>query len=351
MILSSIRASETSRRKIDHVNAALSEDVGYHTRTAGFERYDLIYQALPEIGRADIDTSTTLFGHQLAMPFMISPITGGTHEAAAINRVLAEAAQRFGVAMGVGSQRAALEDPSLEYTYRVRDIAPDILLFANLGAVQLNYGHGVESCIHAVEMIKADALILHLNPMQESIQSQGNTDFRNLAYKISELREAIDVPVMVKEVGHGISERAARLLVDAGVDAIDVAGAGGTSWAKVESIRASDTSQRALGSTLGEWGISTVDSLLAVRAISPHITVIASGGVRTGEDIAKSIALGADAAAMALPMLQCASLGRDALFAKIAQIQEELATIMFCTGSKSIEELKSASINEAPTAK
>lgn len=323
---------------------ALHEDVSYHTRTAGFEYYDLTYQALPEIDRGDVDTSTTLFGHRLSMPFIISAMTGGTSESAALNRILAEAAQRFGVAMGVGSQRVALEDSSLEDTFRVRDVAPDILLFANLGAVQLNCGHGVDSCVNAVEMIEADALMLHLNPLQECVQEYGNTNFHELAEKIADVQEAVGVPVVVKEVGHGISEHTARMLIDAGVDGIDVAGAGGTSWAKVESLRSSNSELRALGESLGEWGTPTLESLLAVRAISPHITVIASGGVRSGMDIAKSIALGASAAGMALPLLQCASAGREALFAKIERLRKDLATVMFCTGSKNIVELTSASV-------
>jgi len=345
--LSFAKASETTRRKTDHIHAALHADVTYHTRTSGFERYELSYEALPEIDRSEVDTSTTLLGHRLSMPFVISSMTGGAPESREINRLLAEAAQRFGIAFGVGSQRAALEDPGLAYTYQVRDVAPDILLFANLGAIQLNHGCGVESCAAAVEMIQADALILHLNPLQECVQAQGNMDFRHLADKIGEVCEMVGVPVIAKEVGHGISERTARLLIDAGVDAIDVAGAGGTSWAKVERVRATDDSLRDLGAALGEWGIPTVDSLLAVRSISPHITVIASGGVRTGPDIAKSIALGADAAGMALPLLQSACAGRETLFSRIANLREELATIMFCTGARTIGDLRGLRLCEA----
>lgn len=338
--MSYVRVSETAMRKADHIYAALHEDVQFHARTAGFERYEFVHEALPEIDRDEVDTSTELLGVRLSMPFMISPMTGGTPEAGVYNRMFAEAAQRFGLAMGVGSQRVALENPRLAGTFRVRDVAPDMLLFANLGAVQLNYGHGVESCVKAVEMIEADALMLHLNPLQECVQPRGNTNFVHLSARIREVKNALSVPVIVKEVGHGISERAARLLVEAGVDGIDVAGAGGTSWAKVESQRASDTRLSALGAALGEWGIPTVDSLLAVRNVAPNITLIASGGVRTGEDIAKSIALGANAAGMALPLLRCASISRDALFAKIAQLKDELATVMFCTGSRTIADLR-----------
>lgn len=336
--MSYVRASETSKRKNDHIQAALHSDVSYHHRAAGFERYNLPYEALPELIRADIDTSIDLFGCRLSMPLIISSMTGGTPEAYDLNKTLAETAQHFRIAMGVGSQRAALEDQSLAYTYQVRDIAPDILLIANLGAVQLNYGCGVESCVRAVEMIGADALYLHLNPLQECIQTNGNTNFAGLADKIGEVCEMVGVPVIAKEVGHGISERTARLLVDAGVDGIDVAGAGGTSWAKVEAIRSG------INTSLDEWGIPTVDSLRNVRAVSPHITLISSGGVRTSLDIAKSIALGADAAGIGLPLLKWASEGRDVLIEKLVRLREELVSVMFCAGSRDVGQLRNVGV-------
>ena len=333
--MSYVRVSENARRKTDHIQIALGEDVEFRRVTTGFERYSFTYEALPEISRGEVDTSASLFGRRLSMPLIISSMTGGTREGGEYNRIFAEAAQRFGLAMGVGSQRVALENPELADTFRVREFAPDILLFANLGAVQLNNGCGVESCARAVEMIDADALIIHLNPLQECAQRGGNMNFRGLAHKIREVCENVGVPVIAKEVGHGISERTAQLLSEAGVDAIDVAGAGGTSWAKVESYRGT-----LLGSALGEWGIPTVQSLLAVRAAAPNCTVIASGGIRTGEDIAKSIALGANAAGMALPFLRAAAVSAETLHGLIVQLREELATVMFCTSSRTIEELR-----------
>ena len=363
-----LRASENVRRKTDHVQVALHEDVEFRTVTTGFERYSLPYEALPEIDRRDVDASVTLFGRRLSMPLIISSMTGGTDEGRAFNRLLAEAAQAFGIAMGVGSQRVAIEDPNLADTFRVRDIAPDILLFANLGAIQLNNGCGIDSCAQAVEMIGADALMLHINPLQECVQPGGNTNFRDLACRIGEVCRSLDVPVLVKEVGHGISARTAQLLADMGVAGIDVAGAGGTSWAKVESHRAptshtpssrsgcasvpawvsSSRSGRASvpawGLTLGEWGIPTVDSLLAAREAAPGLIVIASGGVRTGEDIAKSIVLGANAAGIALPLLRCAAVSREALHDRIAQLRDELATVMFCAAARTIEELRLLSL-------
>lgn len=342
-------ASDAIRRKIDHIHVALHEDVEFHTLTTGLEHYRLPYEALPEINRNEVDTSVTLFGKRLSMPLIISPMTGGTDEAAHYNRLLAEAAQEFGLGFGVGSQRVAIENSSRADTFDVRNVAPDILLFANLGAVQLNNGWGVDECVEAVEMIQADALMLHLNPLQECIQPGGNTNFERLSERIGEVCEVLDVPVIVKEVGHGISERTARLLVDAGVAGIDVAGAGGTSWAKVESLRSYDEDLSAIGAALGEWGIPTAESLIGVRATAPYVTVIASGGIRTGEDIAKSLALGADAAGMALPLLRYAAESREALHKRLTQLREELVTVMFCASVKDCSSLKTCSLIKVQT--
>jgi isopentenyl-diphosphate delta-isomerase len=342
-------ASDAIRRKVDHIHVALHEDVEFHTLTTGLERYRLPYEALPEINRDEVDTSITLFGKRLSMPLIISPMTGGTDEAAHYNRLLAEAAQEFGLGFGVGSQRVAIENPSLADTFDVRKVAPDILLFANLGAVQLNNGWGVDECVEAVEMIQADVLTLHLNPLQECIQPGGNTNFEQLSERIGEVCEVLDVPVVAKEVGHGISKRTAKLLVDAGVAGIDVAGAGGTSWAKVESLRSYDEDLGVIGTELGEWGIPTAESLIEVRAAAPYVTVIAGGGIRTGEDIAKSLALGADAVGMALPLLRCAAESREALHKRITQLREELVTIMFCASLKDCSSLKTCSLIKAQT--
>lgn len=342
--MSFVRVSENTQRKRDHLQIALREDVEFHSITTGFERYTIPYEALPEIDRSEVDTSTTLFGKRLGMPLVISSMTGGTDEGRLYNRLFAEAAQELGLAMGVGSQRVALEDDSLADTFRVRDIAPDVLLFANLGAVQLNNGCGVDACRRAVEMIGADALILHVNPLQECVQPNGNTNFHDIADRIARVCEALDVPVIVKEVGHGMSGRAASLIAGAGAACIDVAGAGGTSWAKIESLRAIEPGLSALGSSLGEWGIATVDSLMAAREAAPGLLLIASGGVRAGEDIAKSIVLGADAAGLALPLLKAAAVSAEMLQDTLLQIREELATIMFCTGARTIDELRCRSL-------
>ncbi len=345
--MSYAQASDGVRRKVDHIQIALQRDVEYHRITTGLEHYRLPYEALPEISRDDVDTSTMLFGKRLSMPLLISSMTGGASEAAYYNRLFAEVAQELGIAMGVGSQRVALEDPSLADTYKVRDIAPDILLFANLGAVQLNNGMGVDDCAQAVEMIGADALMLHLNPLQECVQPGGNTNFSRLSERIGEVCDVLDVPVVAKEVGHGISARTAGLLANAGVQGIDVAGAGGTSWAKVENARALDAGRRGLEPCLCEWGIPTAQSLIAVREVAPCLTLIASGGIRTGADAAKSIALGANAAGMALPLLKCAARSREALIERIAEVREELITVMFCAGCRSVDELSRAPLTRA----
>jgi isopentenyl-diphosphate delta-isomerase len=338
--LSFARASESVRRKADHVKIALEEEVEFASLTTGLERYKLVYEALPEIDLNEVDLSTTLLGKHLQMPLIISPITGGTPDAARINRVLAEAAQQFGLAMGVGSQRVALEEPDVAYSFQVRKEAPDILLFANLGAIQLNNDHGLEGCRKAVEMIDADALMLHLNPLQECVQWHGNTNFRNLASQIATVCDGLEYPVVAKEVGHGISARSAKLLAEAGVVGIDVAGAGGTSWAKVESFRDKSSALSSLGTAMGEWGIPTAESLLAVKESAPMVTTIASGGIRTGTDIAKCLALGADAVGMALPLLRCAASSAEALHEKLALLREELSVVMMCVGCRNVAELR-----------
>ncbi|RLC57998.1 MAG: type 2 isopentenyl-diphosphate Delta-isomerase, partial [Chloroflexota bacterium] len=283
------------QRKSDHIRINLQEDVDFKHLSTGFERYRLVHCALPDLNLDAVDTSTTLLGKRLAAPLLISSMTGGTPEASAINQRLAEAAQAAGIGMGVGSQRAAIEDPALVDTYRVRHIAPDILLLANLGAIQLNYGYGPDECRRAIEMIEADALILHLNPLQEALQPEGETRFARLLPKIEAVCRALEVPVVVKEVGWGISEEVARRLAGAGVAAIDVAGAGGSSWSQVEMHRATTERHRRVAAAFADWGIPTAESLLMTRRGAPGLPIIASGGIRDGIQMAKAIALGAAA--------------------------------------------------------
>ncbi|MGF1505665.1 MAG: type 2 isopentenyl-diphosphate Delta-isomerase, partial [Anaerolineae bacterium] len=230
--------TQTSQRKADHIRINLEEDVDFPTVTTGLENYRFIHQAVPELDLEEIDTTTHVFDMEIAVPLLISSMTGGTQRAHELNLRLAAAAQKHGMAMGLGSQRAMIEQPDSAHTFEVRSVAPDIPLFANLGAVQLNYGYGVEECQAAVEMVRADALILHLNVLQEAVQPEGDTRWGGLLEKIAEVTAALDVPVIAKEVGWGVSEQTARDLANAGIAAIDVAGSGGTSWSEVEYHRA-----------------------------------------------------------------------------------------------------------------
>jgi isopentenyl-diphosphate delta-isomerase len=267
-------------------------------------------------------------------------MTGGTPEAAAINRTLATAAQETGIAMGLGSQRAAVDHPELASTFQVRKQAPDILLFANLGAVQLNYGYGLDECQRAVDMIEADALILHLNPLQEAVQPEGDTRFAGLLDKIETISKALPVPVIAKEVGWGFSQQAARRLANAGVAAIDVAGAGGTSWTQVEMYRAQNKRQARLAAAFIDWGIPTAESILNIRAAAPQMIIFASGGLRDGTDIAKSIALGATLGGMAGPYLKAATQSVEETILTIHEIKRELQVCMFTSGNPDLESLK-----------
>ena len=329
-----------SLRKAEHLNITLSHDVESKELTTGFENYFFVHQALPELNASSIDFSCVLLGKRLNAPVIISAMTGGTAEAQRINENLAQAAQAAGVGMGVGSQRAALDDPDLVRSYRVRHLAPDILLFANLGAVQLNYGYGVDHCRRAVEMIQADALVLHLNPLQEALQPGGNTDFSGLISKIERVCRELQVPVVVKEVGWGISESVARRLSQAGVAGIDVAGAGGTVWSEVEGLRANSKLSLRLAETFAGWGIPTAESIKMVRRGAPALPVIASGGIRDGLDAAKAIALGADAVGLAAPLLKAADISADAAIEAIDELTRGLRLAMFCLGAPNLGVLK-----------
>lgn len=324
-----------------HLEVCLREPVEYRKRT-GLECFELRNMALPEVSLRDLDLSSRLAGRVLAAPLMIGPMTGGTPEGLEINRLLAATAQRYGLAMGVGSQRIAIEKPELARYYQVRDVAPDILLFANLGAGQLVRGWGVREALAAVRMIDADALFVHLNPVQEAIQA-GDRDFRGLAQRLSELCRQMSlegVPVFAREVCFGLSEQAARRLADCGVDGIDCSGAGGTSWAKVEAFCAADPRRRALGLRFGEWGIPTATSIANVRRVAAEIPLVASGGLRSGIDLAKALALGADVGAMARPFLLKAHEGEAELHAFVEDVLDDLRVCMFATGAANVTALR-----------
>jgi len=332
------KVTPISSRKSDHIRINLEEDVRSGL-TTGLERYFFTHQALPEIDLEQVDTCLHLFGRELNAPILISSMTGGTTEAAAINQTLARAAQETGIAMGLGSQRAAIEHPEQAHTFQVRQFAPDILLLGNLGAVQLNYGYGVEHCQRAVDMIGADALILHFNPLQEAVQPEGDHRFSGLLAKIEAVCRALSVPVIAKEVGWGFSEQAARQLMEAGITAIDVAGAGGTSWSQVEMHRARDEFQARLAGAFIGWGIPTAESIQNVRRAAPGVRVFASGGLRDGIDIAKSIALGATLGGMASPFLKAAAQSLEHTVDAIRLIQRQIQVCMFAAGVKDLEQL------------
>jgi isopentenyl-diphosphate delta-isomerase len=335
----SVSAQDHSGRKADHIRIAIEEDVGFGALTTGLERYRFVHQALPEIDLDAVDTTTTLFGRRLAAPILISCMTGGVARGGLINRALAAAAQHAGVAIGVGSQRAALDDPSLAETFEVRELAPDVPLLANLGAAQLAGPDALERCRAVVEMIDADALVIHVNPLQEAIQPEGTTRFAGLIARIGAVAAAVDVPVVVKEVGWGIAENVARSLADVGVAGIDVAGAGGTSWSEVERRRIDDPVMVRVAEEFREWGIPTAESVVQCRRGFPDGLIIASGGLRTGLDAAKSLALGADAAGFAAPLLKAAVVSRRAVDERLRGIIEGLRIAMFCIGAATVADL------------
>ena len=337
----------TASRKADHIRINLEEDVRSGL-TTGLEHYRFIHQAVPELDLAAVDSAVTVFGKRLTAPVLISSMTGGTDEAQRINYTLAEAAQATGIAMGLGSQRAAVENPALAPTFQVRSVAPDILLFANLGAVQLNYGYGVDQCRRAVEMIEADALILHFNALQEAVQPEGDGNFAGLLGRIEAVCRALAVPVIAKEVGWGFSEQAARQLAAAGVAAIDVAGAGGTSWSQVEMYRAKTATQRRIAAAFIDWGIPTAEAILNVRKAAPQLPVFASGGLRDGIDIAKCVALGATLGGLAGPFLKAAAVSVEAVAEAIGEISRELRIAMFAAGAGSLAALQATPLQHTP---
>jgi isopentenyl-diphosphate delta-isomerase len=308
-----------------------------------FDRLSFEHVALPEIDRAEIDLGTSFLGKPLRAPLLLSCMTGGTEEAGRINRNLARGAEATGVALGVGSQRKAIEDPSQAETFQVRDQAPTIPLLANLGAVQLNYGYGVDECRRAVAMIDADGLALHLNVLQEAIQPEGQCDFSRLLPKIGAVARELEVPVVAKEVGCGISRATGEALAAQGVRILDTAGRGGTSWARIEAARADDVP---LGELFSTWGLSTPESIRQLCAI-PGVTVIGSGGLRSGLDAAKAIALGADLVGIAKPFLEAALDSWQAVRDTIRRLVGELEIAMLCLGCRSLEDLRRAPLREA----
>ncbi|MCX8153288.1 MAG: type 2 isopentenyl-diphosphate Delta-isomerase [Candidatus Bathyarchaeota archaeon] len=335
-------AEETAKRKADHIKICLNEKAQARKATAGFEDVYLIHHALPEVDKAQIDLSATVFGYRFSAPLIVGAMTGGTAEATRINATIAEAVEQLHLGMGVGSQRAAIEDARLVETFAIaRKKAPTAFLIANIGGVQLIHGYGVKEVKKTVEMIDADAVAIHLNALQEAVQPEGQTNFKGVLAKICEITEAIDKPVIVKETGAGISAEDAEKLEAAGVNAIDVGGLGGTSFAAVEYYRARgrETSfQHFLGDAFWDWGIPTVISLVEVTQ-TVKIPVIASGGVRSGMDMAKALALKASLTSVSQPVLQAAIKGAKDVSHVLSIFIEELRNVMFLVGANTVTKL------------
>ncbi len=330
----------TKTRKADHLRINLEEDVAAKGVRSGFEAYRFMHCALPEIDLADVSTATEVLGWQLASPLFISCMTGGTESARRINLVLAETAAELGIALGLGSARVLLERPDALPSFAVRDIAPRIPLLANLGAVQLNLGVTTTDCARLVEVLGADALVLHLNALQEALQPEGDTCFSGLLARIESVAMALPVPVVVKEVGWGISADLVTTLLDTGVAAVDVAGAGGTSWSEVERHRLGGPAARTAAAFAG-WGIPTAVALTQARAAAPNGVIFASGGVRGGLDVAIAAALGADLVGVAGPFLRAASSGTQACVDLAREWMDVLRIAMFCTGAADLATLRS----------
>lgn len=342
--------SELERRKDHHLDIVLNEAVGSTGPALGLGRYTLEYDALPELDLDEVDLTTELLGKTLRAPLVIGAMTGGTERAGEVNRRLARAAAQVGVGMALGSQRAMIVKPELTSTFVVRDVAPDLpLLFGNVGAVQLNYGVDADAIRGAIEAVGADALNLHLNPLQEAVQPGGDTRFSGLEAKITALSEAIDVPLLLKEVGGGISSTTAAKIADLPVAGVETAGVGGTSWAKVESFRSPEGSPQAeVGRRLAGFGVTTADSIRACRRVlDERQVVIGSGGVRTGMDVAVAIALGADAAAYAAPVLEAAMRSEEDAVRALETMIYELRVICFCTGARTPRDLRQVTLVDA----
>lgn len=336
-----------SQKKTDQLDLALKSIKARQILSDDLKEYRFEHNALPEIDFNEIDTSVKFLGKKLKLPLIISSITGGMNKGRKINKALAELANDFCVGFSVGSQRVAIEDEVLADTFRVRNYAPDILLFANLGAVQLNYGYGIEECQRVVDMIEADALFLHLNPLQEAFQpGASNVNFSGLLKKIEQICKKLDVPVFIKEVGSGISKSVAQKLKDAGVSGIDVAGCGNYSWANVEAERSNDVVLKASACEFLSWGMTAAECIKDISGSVKDLILIASGGISNGLEIAKFLALGANLCSAASPFLLKVNESRSECENFMESIIFSLKTAMFCTGSKNISELKKAKIKK-----
>ena len=325
---------QITQRKQDHIHAILHDPK--IERKSDFDQIRLMHRALPEIDFANTDSSCQFLGKKLSFPFLISSMTGGAADNLAnINRHLAEAAEECQVAMAVGSQRTMINNPAAEPSFKLRQYAPNMPLIANIGAVQLNYGFGVEQIQRAIDTLQADAIYLHLNPLQEIIQPEGDSNFARLAEKIADLKNRLSIPIILKEVGSGLSPADIRLGLEAGVEWFDLAGQGGTSWSRIEAHR----SDNDLGITLQDWGLSTTESLMLAQQFIPQANLIASGGIRSGVDMAKALILGAKLVGSAAPLLQPAMQSTEDCIQKIQQFKQEFQAVQFLLAIENLDDL------------
>ncbi|MGD8544869.1 MAG: type 2 isopentenyl-diphosphate Delta-isomerase [Candidatus Bathyarchaeota archaeon] len=340
-------SDDTRRRKEEHIRISLNQNVQARMVTTGFEDIHFIHKALPEINKQNIDLSKEIFNHKFAAPLIVGAITGGTPEAARINSTIAEVVEEMGLGMGVGSQRASIDNKMLEKTFSItRKKAPTAFLIANIGGIQLVNGYGLKEVERAMKMIEADAIAIHLNPLQEAIQPEGQTNFKGILGRIEEIQRKLEKPVIVKETGAGIAAEIGKKLEEAGVKGIDVSGAGGTSWAAVEYYRAKKQGkgyQRELGEVFWDWGIPTAISIVEVYQ-TVSIPVIASGGIRSGIDVAKALALGASLTSLSQPILLAANKGKEETMKILSLLTEELKNVMFLLGVESVQNLPNISL-------
>ncbi|CAG8863329.1 Isopentenyl-diphosphate delta-isomerase [Pseudomonas fluorescens] len=338
-----MKQSDLSRRKDDHLDIVLDPRKAARQMDAGWAAVRFEHCALPELNLDDIDLSSQLLGIALRAPLLISSMTGGAERAEAINRHLAEAAEALGIAMGVGSQRVSLQSGHAQgLTLSLRRLAPSIALLANIGGAQLREAGGQDLARRAVDALEANGLIIHLNPLQEAVQPEGDRNWQGVLDSVAQLTRLLPVPVIVKEVGAGLSAPVAQALVEAGVQVIDVAGAGGTSWAAVEAERAVSDGDREVAMAFADWGIPTASAVQAVRRALPDVTLIASGGVRDGVDAAKAIRLGADLVGQAAGVLEVATQSTEAVIAHFEVMLRQLRIACFCTGSRDLAALRQA---------
>ena len=330
-------------RKDQHLDVILSGK-GAHALDSGFDHVRFVHEALPDLDHGKIDLGVDFLGRRLKAPLLISSMTGGPARAEAINARLAEAAQHLGIALAVGSQRAALEaeTPTAGLDMALRLKAPDTPILANIGAAQLTRGFGVDEARRVLDMIAADALIVHLNPLQEACQPEGDRDWWGVGAALEALVKTLDAPVVVKETGAGISGPTARRLFDMGVAAIDVAGAGGSNWATVEGERAEGEGDKTHAAAFADWGIPTARCIAEVRAACPKAVIIGSGGVRDGVEAAKAIRLGADMVGQAAGVLAAATVSTEAVVEHFQIVLRQMRTVCFCTGSANLAALRKA---------